>query len=268
MSSGLFLAQAIQQGQRGTRRLRIQAMLYHMVGTIIVATLAFALIRLVWYPGFFWTIAAGSELFVLICVIDIVLGPLLTFAVFNPAKGTRRLQSDLLFIVIVQLAALSYGLWTVATVRPLFLVYTVDRFNLVTASEITKDQLRSAELTQFRELRWLDPQIIGSREPISGDEKFEFIDSALSGRDRHLFPKTYVPFKQVAGQMLDHARPLANLKSVTTKQAAVVAAVQNRFAVDHPRLGFLPVVAQGDWVMVVDRATGELLDVLPIDGLK
>lgn len=258
---------AITTGQPGAIQLRVIAMALHLFGTVIVAVLTFALIRFLWYPGFYWAIAGGGELFFLVCAVDAVLGPVLTFSIFNPSKGIGRLRFDLIVIVTLQLIALLYGLSTVASVRPLYLVYSVDRFNLVTAYELSAKDLRSAELPQFKAVSWTGPKIIGTREPRHGDERFEFIDSALSGRDRHLLPKTYVPFEQVASLLIEHARPLDSLKTVTSKHADLVGSVQTRLATSHPKLGFVPVIGQGDWVMVVDRVTGEQLDVLPIDGL-
>lgn len=265
LTSKLF--NAINNNQRGSVRLRSAAMMVHMLGTLLVAGLTFALIRLLWYPAFYWKIAGGAELFFLICAVDAVLGPVLTFSIFNPAKGIRRLRFDLIVIVTLQLIALLYGLWTVASVRPLYLVYSVDRFNLVTAYELSAKDLQSAELPQYKAVSWTGPRVIGTREPRNGDERFEFVDSALSGRDRHLLPKTYVPFEQVASTLIEHARALDTLKQATAKHTDLVAAAQKRFETAHPKLGFVPVIGQGDWVMVVDRVTGEQLDVLPIDGL-
>ena len=90
----------------------------------------------------------------------------------------------------------------------------------------------------------------------------------MSGRDRHLLPKTYVPFEQVASALIEHARPLDSLKQATAKHIDLIAAAQERLGTAHPKLGFVPVIGQGDWVMVVDRVTGEQLDILPIDGLS
>ena len=247
--------------------MRLSAMVVHIVGTLLIACMSYLLIREIWYPDFFWAIAGGSGLFLLICAVDAVLGPLLTLAVFNPSKGIRKLRADLLVIVFLQLAALCYGIFVVASVRPLFLVYTVDRFNLVTASELTAAQLRTAELPAYRELRWLGPQIIGTREPRSGDEKFEFIDSALSGRDRQLLPKTYVPLSQVKDALISHIRPLDSLSKLAPTHATLISHVKTEFASRKAKLGFIPVIAQGDWIMIVDGDTGELLRALPIDGM-
>ena len=60
-----------------------------------VAALAAILVFLVWYPGPFRELAGGRGLFVLLTSVDVVLGPLLTFAVFDRTKSRRHLRLDL-----------------------------------------------------------------------------------------------------------------------------------------------------------------------------
>ena len=260
------LSCALKNQQVGNVRLRGTAAAIHISCTFCVALVAFLLIRLVWYPDFFWQIAGGSEFFLLICSVDAALGPSLTFAVFNPAKGLRRLKFDLSIIFVLQLVAFAYGLSTAASVRPLFLVYSVDRFNLVTAMDIDKKDLATAEIPQFRSLSWARPQIIGTREPKNSSEKLELIDSALAGRDRHFFPKTYVNLAQVRWEIVAKSQPLARLKAMAGRPADLVREAEARHLATHSKLGFVPVIAQGEWVMLVDGTSGELLEVLPIDS--
>ena len=50
--------------------------------------------------------------------VDVVLGPLLTFLVFNPHKKLREIISDLVIVGFVQLGALGYGVYTVYQEHP------------------------------------------------------------------------------------------------------------------------------------------------------
>lgn len=260
------LTKSVRNGQRADLRLRFAAAALHFSGTVVVGLFAFLLIRLVWYPDFFWQVAGGSELFLLLCSVDAVLGPVLTFAVFNPAKGLKRLRFDLIAIIMLQLVAFGYGLWTTASARPLFLVYSVDRFDLVTAISIDGKDLAAAEFPQFRSLSWSKPQIIGTREPKDFAEKSEFIDSALAGRDRHLLPKTYVPFEQVRAECVSGVQPLTKLTSTSNAGADLIRKSEVRLSMGHAKLGFVPVIAKGEWVMIVDATTCELLEAVAVSG--
>ncbi|MCY0964287.1 hypothetical protein [Parathalassolituus penaei] len=74
----------------------------------------------VWYPGILSKVDTGwHRALLLIAGVDLVLGPLLTLIVFNPAK--KSLRFDLAVIAIAQLSALVAGLYTVHTTRPLAL---------------------------------------------------------------------------------------------------------------------------------------------------
>lgn len=259
------LLQAIRNEEPATLGLRAMAMSSHFAGTFCVALLAYGLIRLLWYPDIFWKIAGGAELFLLVSAVDAVLGPLLVLAVFDPSKGWRRLRFDFVAIVSIQALALTYGLWTAYSVRPIFLAFSVDRFNLITAIDLAAKDMAAAERSEFKDASWGRPRIIGTREPRDADEKIKWIDSALAGKDRHLLPQSYIPFVEVRHLLTAKALPLQKLKLVIPIE---VEKVEKRYSAQHSHLGFVPVVAKGDWVVVADISTGELLDALAFDAFK
>ena len=73
----------------------------HLIISAAIATAAAFLVFGVWYPGAFRYLAGGRDLFLLVTSVDVVLGPVLTFAVFNRAKGWRHLRWDLTVIAIL-----------------------------------------------------------------------------------------------------------------------------------------------------------------------
>ena len=92
-------------GRRSTFIERLQASGVHLALSLLVASTAFALVYFVWFPNDYWEMAGGRELFWLVVSVDIVLGPLVTLAIFNPGKGWRRLKWDLVVVATLQLAA-------------------------------------------------------------------------------------------------------------------------------------------------------------------
>ena len=76
-----------------------------------------------WYPYPYRELSGGRELFALVVAVDVVLGPLITLVIFNPAKTRRHLVMDFTVIGLLQVAALAYGLWTVFVARPVHLVF-------------------------------------------------------------------------------------------------------------------------------------------------
>ena len=106
----------------------------HLAISTLLASIVFAIIYFVWYPGALFSAAGGRELFLLIVSVDITLGPLVTLIVFVPGK--KGLRFDLAVIATVQLAALAYGVWVLFESRPVWIVYVKDRYELVRANEV------------------------------------------------------------------------------------------------------------------------------------
>ncbi len=101
----------------------LHAALVHFLGSVLVAGLSAGLVFGLWYPAPYGALAGGLFLWGLMATVDVVCGPLLTLVVFDQRKPRRELKRDISFIVLFQLAALSYGLYSVAQARPIYLAY-------------------------------------------------------------------------------------------------------------------------------------------------
>src|SRR4051812_9236072 len=93
---------------------RLKASGIHLGVSLCVALCAALLVFAAWYPYPYREISGGRELFMIVTGVDVVLGPLITLTIFNPAKSRRELTLDLSVVAGIQIAALCYGLWTVA----------------------------------------------------------------------------------------------------------------------------------------------------------
>ena len=102
---------------------RLRASAIHLAISLSVATLAALVVVGWWYPYPYRELSGGRELFALVVVVDVVLGPLITLVIFNVAKTRRHLMMDFTVIGLLQVAALAYGLWTVFVARPVHLVF-------------------------------------------------------------------------------------------------------------------------------------------------
>jgi len=90
-----------------------------------------------WYPSPLDKALGVANIFLLLLSIDVIIGPLLTLIVAK--QGKRSLKTDLLTIATLQLAALVYGLYMVAQGRPVWIIYSNNRFELVQAYEAVID---------------------------------------------------------------------------------------------------------------------------------
>ena len=99
------------------------------------------------YPSFYFSMSGGSQGLWLMLGVDMIVGPILTFLVFNPNKKMREILSDLAIIGLVQLAALSYGMHTVYQERPqLVLMFEQGTATVLNAREVTEDPKLSTYL--------------------------------------------------------------------------------------------------------------------------
>ena len=245
-------------------RPRAKAAGIHLLISVAVAALAAVLVFFLWYPGPFRLMSGGRDLFLLVTIVDVVIGPVLTFAVFNRAKGARHLARDLAVIGALQIAALAYGLYTVYIARPVAVVFEVERFRLVTANDVHVDELPKA-LPEFRELSLTGPKVIGARRPEAGAERNDAMFMGAAGVDVGQRPIFWQPYAQTQARALERSRPVTDL----LKQYPTVADdTRSRLAVmkaDEASARFLPVMARQPWVAVLDK-TGALLGYLPLDG--
>ena len=120
---------------------RFQAAGIHLCISLVIAALAATLVFALWYPYPYRDLSGGRELFTMLVSIDVILGPLLTLAVFNLKKPRAQLVRDLAIIGLVQLLALGYGLWTVYQARPVHMVFEMDRFRVTHAADIDPELL-------------------------------------------------------------------------------------------------------------------------------
>jgi hypothetical protein len=81
----------------------------------LVAAIAFAWVRLAWYPGVLFEATSSGKPMALVAAVLLVAGPLATLAVFVPGK--RGLGFDLVVIGSLQALALAFGLWTLFEAR-------------------------------------------------------------------------------------------------------------------------------------------------------
>jgi hypothetical protein len=99
----------------------------------MIALLSVGLVFGVWYVSPLDKALGVTHIFLLLLCVDVVVGPLLTLVVAK--QGKKTLKADLFTIGVVQLLALTYGLYVVSQGRPVWMVYDSGRFELVQAFE-------------------------------------------------------------------------------------------------------------------------------------
>lgn len=146
---------------------KLKALAAHLSISVVLVAIALALMLLRWFPAPLFTTDGGGIGLKLLLVVDLVLGPLLTFVVFNPTKARRLMVLDLSVIALLQLAAYGYGLWNIHSVRVQAVAFDEGAFYAVTAPLFAEQEIAPSE---WDALGPKAPYVVNVREPANGDE--------------------------------------------------------------------------------------------------
>lgn len=242
---------------------RWKAAAIHLGLSIAAALSLAALLAATWYPPTFAAAVGGLGLLGILAGVDACLGPLLTLIVFDARKPSLRF--DLAVIVLLQLLALGYGLYTIHWARPVYIVFTVDRFEMVAAVDIAPEDLAKAQREEFRSLSLTGPQVVAAQGPTDPAEKTRVLMSALSGgADLQNLPQYYVPYGEMVAQVRAKAQPLAQTMAKSDAARAALSAYVEGHGLDPARLKTLPLRARHDQTVLIDAETAALLGVVDL----
>jgi len=190
--------------------LRLRATLIHLGASAVVAALAWWLVFRIWYPWPLAMLAGGASLFSILVAVDVVIGPALTAVVANPRKPRAELLRDLSIILVLQISAFAYGMYTVAAARPVALAFEVDLFRLVTAIEVDEPSLPKAP-ENLRELSWTGPVTLAAIKPHTADEQFRTIELGLAGIALASMPQYWREYSQESAKAWAKSKPVSEL---------------------------------------------------------
>jgi hypothetical protein len=122
------------------------AVLLHFGASLAIFLILVYLMMRIWYPGALFTMDGGVQGLSILAPIDLVLGPLLTLLFYRPTKKSVKL--DMCCIALVQVLALSYGIYSVYQQRPVALVFAQERFETLSHAAYVEatDELTALEV--------------------------------------------------------------------------------------------------------------------------
>lgn len=248
-------------------RAGFRAAALHLAASALVAALAAALVFGVWYPYPYRELAGGVQLLLVVVGVDLVCGPLLTWVIFNPAKPRRELMTDIGLVVLIQLVALAYGLYSVAMARPIYAVYEVDRFQVVSMADVQPGALHP-EQGGLHRVPWTGPKIIGVRDPKDGQENIASLDLSLQGLEPSARPDWWQSYEQTKSKVLSRAQAVSVLRAKQPGKAALIDQAIVESGRLEAELRWVPMTSFKvmDWVAFVDAKTAEVLAFAHVDG--
>ena len=228
----------------------------HFLVTLALAAIAAALIFLVWFPDPLQTMIGGTELFMLVVGCDLALGPLLSLVIYNSRKSRRELLLDYTIVGTIQIAALVYGVTIVAGTRPVYVAFSADRLEIVTARDIVDKELAEARDAAYRTLSLTGPRYVGIEVPKA--EHNDALFQALSGNEEHMRPKFYVPYETQLENIRAHARPIEALERKKPASKPLLEAAMRDVSIPAERVHWLGVHhRKGFWTALIDIGDGK-----------
>ena len=245
---------------------RLQASAAHFALSLAIAAIAALLVFGIWYPYPYREISGGRELFLIVVAVDVILGPLITLAVFNRKKALVELRRDLAVVAALQLAALTYGLWTVAVARPVHMVFEIDRFRVVHAIDIEPELLKLTP-AGIDALPLTGPTLLTLRSFKDANEKMEYTMAALQGVSLASRPDLWQTYEKGVVDILKSSKPASELKGRFGSQVNEIDRVLLAVGRKSDNVVYVPLVGRKSfWTVFLDPVDATILATMPLDS--
>lgn len=245
----------------------IQFALKHLFFSILVAALVAFVVFQIWFPYPFREMAGGKDLFWLIVCVDVVCGPLLSLVLYNPIKSKKELFLDLSIVVLIQLAALVYGLLSLYNARPVAMVFEVDRFRAVVMADIQESDKLESQKLNIKIPAW-GVENFGIREAKNTDEFLQSIDLGLQGIEPSMRPQWWTPLEQSKAAILKKAKPVDLLKAKYPNSKLDIEKITQATALPEDQLVWLPFVSRRstEWTVFINKQTALPVAYIALNG--
>jgi hypothetical protein len=206
---------------------RLKAFGLHLAGSACALSVILGGIYLGWYRGPGWYLSGVARVVVTLGLVDVCLGPALTLIIANPRKLRRLFVRDIGTIVAVQIVALAYGAMTVWQGRPLYYTFSVDRLEMVQASDLKPAEIALAQ-RQNPALapHWYSrPRWIWAPLPEDPEEQQKIVNGAIFGGDDVIqMPRYFKPWDQALPQLRAKLAAVGDLHELNKRAKADLAA--------------------------------------------
>jgi hypothetical protein len=240
---------------------KLRAFSIHFLISLAIFAGLLYLIVVRWYPWPWFPIDGGWQGVRIMIGVDLVLGPVLTFMLFNPAKGRRELTLDFSLIALIQAGALAWGIHLVHGQRPLAIVYWYGAFHSVDSKSPGFKNYPIERLDTFGERK---PVLVFQVEPESEEKKIEMA-MAIMGNDQaeHEHPEYYRPLQPHLPEVFVDALDAARLRELAPDVAKRLDRLLERHGLKPEDAYLLPFDGRYQQAILVIAKDGRIIGHLP-----
>ena len=242
---------------------RIDVFLRRLVPTALALLLALAVIRMLWFPGAYFALAGVSSLLPLMVLVSVVIGAGLTTLVYRPGK--RGLALDIAVLAGLELAAFGIALYAIYQRQPVYVVFAVDRFEVVARSEIEPNTVPE---TGLRDKPGHAPRLVYAEIPRDPVEYDRLLDAVLFAGEPDIDrrPRYWQPYPAGVRAVRDSARPVTELLAEGDPRASAITDWLRRQQGAAGDYASLPLRARaGDAAMILHARVGYPVGIVLVD---
>jgi len=240
---------------------KFNAFLVHFALSVTIVSFIISLIIYFWYPLEYLGLTRFKDIALLIISVDLVMGPVLTFVVFNPMK--KSLRFDLAVIAILQFSALGYGVYTLFEGHPVYITFNQDRFTLVQASDAKPEE---AKYSEYNISKLTSGKIAYAKMPDDKKEKEKLLFSVMEGApDLDQRTDYYEPYEKHISSVLAKSldpKLIFSEKNLLPESQSFLKKHGNNFE----KFAFLPLSSSSKFaIIVLDAKSAQPIDTIDID---
>jgi hypothetical protein len=244
---------------------RSRAALTHLGPSLLVLAIIAGFILLAWYPYPFLQFKENDKFSLLLIISAGFLGPAMTWLVCTEGKRARLVLLDLVIIVLIQLVAIAWGVNALYLNRPYFMVFTVDRFEVLSIRDVDITGITNPE---FLGKPFKGPILLYANMP-KDDRGFQKLlrEVMFEGKpDLQFRPEFWSIYQQKQHLALEVSRPLLELRDARSESAGVIDELVENNGGDISSMQFVPaMLPDGQFAVILDGDNGAIIDMLVID---
>lgn len=243
---------------------------YHLLLSIVISVLISAVIYFIWYPNPLHQALGVMPVTLMMIVLNLIVAPLLTFIVYKADK--KELTRDVIVIVVLQIAALGYGIYIVEAGRPTYIAFAADDFEVVRAFDNEWAQNNNNKkvtnvefLGVFEKPKFVHSTLPFDKEVKSDQQTKKFNKEMFATKEFEMQVPTifrtdsYQPIGTAVHIIQSQAKPLNELTVSNNEQ--IVEAILRHYPNAN---GWLPLRATvTDMVVLIDK-TGNVINIVDL----
>lgn len=242
---------------------KLKASLIHLALSLLLVLLIIGSTLFFLFPSIFIGVTDFKEVATIIISVDLVLGPLLTFVVFNPNKPKHLLVLDFAVIAVLQIGALSYGAYSLFQVHPVYVTFNVDRFTIVTAKDAEPEK---AILDEYKISKFDAGKLAFAKMPSDLDKQNDLLMNAtFGGEDLDRLEEYYEPLQDnISAIIAKSIDPNKLFKDDEAKSKE--KDFYSKYKDNLQQFAYIPLNSmRKDAVIVLNKKTAEPIATLDID---